>query len=365
MDKEIQINYDGKPCYKIKLRNNYDQLLASILDIKNSNYKKICIVTDSNVAKLHLEEVKSALNNSNWQIYDFIFDAGEASKNIDVVQKLYEELIRNKFDRYDALLALGGGVVGDLTGFTAATYLRGIDFIQIPTTLLSQVDSSIGGKTGVDFKSYKNMVGAFHMPRLVYMNIQVLRTLPESQLSSGMGEVIKHGLIQDKDYYSYIKSHKEQILSLDDKTMIDLVYGSCMIKGRIVEEDPKEANIRGYLNFGHTIGHAVEKLSNFTLSHGECVSLGMVSASYISMKEGHITEEEFEDIKRTLSEFHLPIKISDFDSDSNEVLLTTKSDKKMVGNQVKFIELNSLGEAFINRNLSDSILLDAINYIMD
>ena len=181
------------------------------------------------------------------------------------MKKLYEHLILEHFDRKDILAALGGGVVGDLCGFAAATYLRGIGFVQIPTTLLSQVDSSIGGKTGVDFDAYKNMVGAFHMPLFVYTNLRTLLTLPGEQFSSGMGEVIKHGLIKDKEYYQWLVDNREGILKRDLDLCQAMVYGSNRIKKEVVETDPTEQGDRALLNFGHTLGHAVEKLKDFTM----------------------------------------------------------------------------------------------------
>ena len=205
---------------------------------------------------------------------------------------MYEFLIKNHFDRNDILIALGGGVVGDLTGYTAATYMRGIDFIQIPTTLLSQVDSSIGGKTGVDLKSYKNMVGAFHHPKLVYINVKTLNSLPRREFSSGMAEIIKHGLIMDKEYFVWLNNNSNHIKSLDTKILVEMIYGSCFIKKTVVEEDPNEKGLRAILNFGHTIGHAIEKSKKFKLLHGECVSLGMVAALRISFDREQISYEQ-------------------------------------------------------------------------
>ena len=217
MAKELQVNYEGKPCYKIILEHKFDGFMEALEREKLNVDRKICIVTDTNVAKLYLKDVQKLCKNTFKEVFAFTFDAGEASKNMDTVQKLYEELIKQHFDRKDLLLALGGGVVGDLTGFTAATYLRGIDFIQMPTTLLSQVDSSIGGKTGVDFLQYKkNMVGAFYMPRMVYINIHTLLSARKS-IASGMGEVIKHGLIQDHDYYTWLMDKQAAILAKDEE----------------------------------------------------------------------------------------------------------------------------------------------------
>ncbi len=182
MNHTINVLYENKPCYDIMIRNNFNDLAAALLNMNKKSYKRVCIVADSNTAPLYLNELKNAVSGVFEELYSFVFPAGEESKTLDTVQDLYEELIKDHFDRKDLLIALGGGVVGDLTGYAAATYMRGIDFVQVPTTLLAQVDSSVGGKTGVDFRSYKNMVGAFLMPQLVYMNITTLLSLDESSL---------------------------------------------------------------------------------------------------------------------------------------------------------------------------------------
>ena len=296
MADRINVCRDGKAIYDIVLTQSFDGLkeAVSCLPVKEH---KICIVTDSNVAPLYLEEVRAVLAGCCKSVSVFTFPAGEENKHLDTVRNLYEHLILEHFDRKDMLAALGGGVVGDLCGFAAATYLRGVDFIQIPTTLLSQVDSSIGGKTGVDFDAYKNMVGAFHMPRLVYANLRTLLTLPEEQFSSGMGEVVKHGLIKNREYYQWLKDNHEGIAARNLDLCQAMVYESCMIKKRVVEEDPTEQGERALLNFGHTLGHAVEKLENFTMHHGHCVGLGCIAAARISQLRGMLTEEEMADIR--------------------------------------------------------------------
>lgn len=361
MSKSIPVTDGTNVIYTIELTNDFKDLCKELSRLGIDSDRKLCIVTDSNVAPLYAEEVKKQLSTSFSNIFVHIFPAGEASKNTDTVDTLYQFLIENHFDRKDILLALGGGVVGDLAGFTAATYLRGIDFIQIPTTLLSQVDSSIGGKTGVDFMQYKNMVGAFYQPKLVYMNLSVLHSLPKKQIVSGMGEIIKHGLIKDAAYFEWLIAHEKDIWALDPQILEEMIYVSCNIKRDVVERDPKEQGERALLNFGHTIGHAIEKLSDFTLYHGECVGLGIVAASYLSMQLGHISAEDFARIKNALSLFELPLQIDGFDA--REVLLATKSDKKMVGNQVKFILLKEIGNAYIYRELSDEQILDGIRYV--
>lgn len=361
MARSIAVTDGTNVIYHIELTDSFANLGAELKKLGYTPERKICIVTDSHVEPLYAEAVSAALRQDYPNLFLHTFEAGEQSKNVDTVNKLYETLILNHFDRQDVLLALGGGVVGDLTGFTAATYLRGIDFIQVPTTLLSQVDSSIGGKTGVDFMQYKNMVGAFYQPKLVYMNLSTLFSLPEKQLVSGMGEILKHGLIKDASYFYWMKEHESEIRALEMDTVEEMIFRSCNIKREVVERDPKEKGERALLNFGHTIGHAIEKLSDFKLYHGECVGLGIVAASYLSMKLGNISEEDFSLIKDTLSHFGFATEVTGYEP--KEVLAASKSDKKMVGSKVKFILLQEIGNAYIYRELTDEQILEGISYV--
>ncbi|MCR4947226.1 MAG: 3-dehydroquinate synthase [Lachnospiraceae bacterium] len=363
MKKEITVQYEGKDCYKICITESFDSLNDKLEEAMLQSGKKVCVVSDDNVASFYIDKITSVLKEKYNQVFSFVFKAGEASKNTETVGRLYEHLIKNRFDRNDFLIALGGGVVGDLTGFAAATYLRGIDFVQVPTSLLAQVDSSIGGKTGVDHMQYKNMVGAFHMPKLVYMNMEVFETLPGKQFSNGMGEVIKHGLIKDEKYYRFLKSEYNSVIDKDFEALTSMIETSCNIKREVVEKDPKEKGERALLNFGHTIGHAIEKLSDFSLLHGECVSLGIVAASYISMKKGYLTAENVADIEALLKLYGLPVRVKGYDA--SEVLSATKNDKKMVGNKIKFILLKNIGEAFIDTALEDSDILEGIKYVVE
>lgn len=364
MRKEIDVHYEGAHCYDITLNSTFESLNSDLAAaIGTDQSKKVCIVSDSNVAKIYMKNIEQLLSESYPQVFSFVFDAGEQSKNMDTVQKLYEYLIINKFDRHDFLVALGGGVVGDLTGFTASTYLRGIDFVQIPTSLLAQVDSSIGGKTGVDFQQYKNMVGAFYQPRLVYMSMEVFASLPDQQFANGMAEEIKHGLIKDRSYYTWMRDHRAEILQKQPETLIGMLEIGCNIKRVVVENDPKEKGERALLNFGHTIGHAVEKLSDFSLYHGECVAIGMVAAAYLSVKKGLLSTDELSELEQVLLDYQLPIRIHDYDA--GQILATTKSDKKMIGGKVKFTLLRAIGDAYSDLSLTDEDLLDAINYILE
>lgn len=356
----MDVKKDGQFCYHIYLEPDFTKLPEAVEPL-NIKERKLCIVADSTTAELYGAELKEILKETCTYVSMFVFPAGEVNKTLNTVRDLYEHLILEKFDRKDMLVALGGGVVGDLTGFAAATYLRGIGFIQIPTTLLSQVDSSIGGKTGVDFDAYKNMVGAFHMPRLVYMNLNVLKTLPDRQFACGMGEIIKHGLIQDSDYLEKLSTYQREIREKNYAALLWMVAGSCKVKRHVVEEDPTEQGIRAWLNFGHTIGHSVEKLKDFTLCHGECVAIGCAAAAWMSWKRGMISEKEKEAAEQLLLDYQLPVRVKGLKPE--DIVKTTKLDKKMDAGKVKFVLLKKIGEAFVTRDVEDEELLRASRYV--
>ena len=348
--QKMMIHYNDVPIYPIVLSENFDALGEALDDLMIKD-RKVCIVTDSHVADFYLEQVEHIVKEHCAAASHFIFPAGEESKTLTTVENLYEFLIQNKFERKDMLVALGGGVVGDLTGFTAATYLRGISFIQIPTSLLAQVDSSIGGKTGVDFRAYKNMVGAFHQPKLVYMNMSTLLSLDTRLFNSGFGEIIKHGLIKDAAYYRWLQNNAAKIQAKDYDALEQMIAGSCNIKREVVELDPTEQGDRALLNFGHTLGHAIEKLMNFQLYHGECVVLGMIAALNISVTRGHITQAEYDDAIQMFKDYAFPTNVTGISID--DVIRVSKSDKKMEANQIKFILLKQIGNAYIDRTVTD------------
>lgn len=359
--KKLEVFYEGSPCYPIYLEQE-DSQLRNAVQLLEPTRRKICIVTDSNVGALYAEKTAALLEQAAAKVVVFTFPAGEESKTLQTVQTLYEFLIQEKFDRKDMLAALGGGVVGDLTGYTAATYLRGIRFFQLPTSLLAMVDSSIGGKTGVDFKAYKNMVGAFYMPQFVYMNISALTSLPDREYFSGFGEIIKHGLIKNSSYYEWMKLKKEALLNRNPEEVTEMVYQSLLVKKAVVEQDPHEAGERALLNFGHTIGHAVEKLKDFQLLHGECVSIGIAAAAYISRQRDLLSKEAFHDILSTLQAYHLPISTKQLNA--AEILDAASRDKKMDAGKIKFILLNALGNAFIDTTVTAEEIAEACDYIL-
>ena len=266
---------------------------------------------------------------------------------------------------YKGMMELAEGVIDHCCkavngGRTKITYQGSEIDLTAPFKRVTMNDA-VREKTGVDFMQYKNMVGAFYQPKLVYMNLSVLQSLPSRQIISGMGEIIKHGLIKDAAYYEWLMAHHDAILALEPAVMEEMIARSCEIKREVVEHDPTEKGERALLNFGHTIGHAIEKLCGFSLYHGECVGLGILAAAYLSKKQGNLTEEQFAGIRQCLSAFGFQTQIDGISTDA--VLSATKSDKKMVGNQVKFILLHTIGDAYIYRELSDAQILDGIRYV--
>jgi 3-dehydroquinate synthase len=318
---------------------------------------KIVVVTDSNVDKLYSRECVDVLTAYGFDIYKYVIEAGEANKNLDTVKDIYKFLIEMKLDRGSALLALGGGVVGDITGFAAATFLRGISFIQVPTTLLAQADSSVGGKVGVDFEGSKNIIGAFYQPKLVYLNVNTLATLPKRELQSGLAEVIKHGIIADKNFYEYLEYNLKEIMDLDENILQYIARTNCMIKGNIVEQDEKESHLRAILNFGHTIGHAVESVSNFELFHGECVSIGMVGAFKMAEYMGMVDEKVTNRVSDTLALAGLPVRIRGLDIE--KVFEQMFYDKKIRDNRLTFILPKNIGEV-IQVKIDDTELIKKV-----
>lgn len=357
MGRVITVHYDKRPVYDITIEQDFEGL-ASVLEKLGTKGRRLCIVTDSSVGKYYLDKVMDIAGNCASETVSFIFEAGEHSKNLDTVADLYEKLIKAGFDRKDMLIALGGGVTGDLTGFAAATYLRGIRVIQVPTSLLAMVDSSIGGKTGVDVRGYKNMAGSFHQPAAVYINISTLKTLTDAQYYSGFGEIVKHGLIRDMQYFEYIADNYDAINARDLRVLEEIVTGSCQIKRTVVENDPLEKGERAVLNFGHTLGHAIEKLKDFTMLHGECVSVGVAAASYISMKRGMIDKSDYEKTCTMLKSLNLPLNVSGLAA--RDIIKVSKSDKKMDAGNIKFILLDGMGNAVIRNDVTDAEMTESL-----
>ncbi len=356
--QNLFVNLD-KNSYNISFHEDFLTLPKVLTDINAP--KKLFVITDSNVEKLYLGEVLDILNKSGFDTGYFSFPAGEENKNLATIQSMIQSMMKHGMDRKSLVLALGGGVVGDMAGFVSSIYMRGVDFMQIPTTLLSQSDSSVGGKTGVDFEGYKNLVGSFHQPKHVYINVATLKTLPEREIISGLGEVIKHGIIKDKEFFGFLENNQDKVKKLSLDTLIEMTKTNCSIKADIVSKDERESSVRAYLNFGHTIGHAVESLSEFLLSHGECVGLGMISASYISYKRGYIDETDFFKIIEILKSYGFKTKtdISNYD----KILSLMKKDKKNLNGKIRFVLPIKIGEVKIFDDVSESEIIESLNII--
>ncbi|MCG8569721.1 MAG: 3-dehydroquinate synthase [Spirochaetes bacterium] len=315
------------------------------------------IITDSTVAEHHLSPLEKSCQQAGLSYTSLVFPAGEANKNRKTKEQLENQMIELGIHRDSCIIALGGGVTGDLAGFIAATYQRGIPFIQIPTTLLSQVDSSIGGKVGLDTPLAKNMVGAFHQPKKVFIDIATLSTLPPHLRLNGIAEVIKHAIIFDKDYFEFIKNHVKEINTLKPDVMEQLIQKSCQIKSYIVAQDEKEGGVRKLLNFGHTIGHAVEVLMDFSLLHNDCIAIGMYYESLLAYQMGMLREQEIQAIEDLLNAFHLPVKIPET-LKPQDILAKTYLDKKVRNNVVEYVLPKKIGQAEYNCAIKDQLVLE-------
>ena len=310
--------------------------------IKTKN--KVLIVTDSGVPKKYLNEVKEILKNKK-KYYVYVLEKGEKSKSFSSYITIQEKLADLKFDRSDCMIALGGGVVGDITGFCAATFLRGIDFIQIPTTLLSQVDSSVGGKTAINIKQGKNLIGSFNNPSLVLISSKFLETLSEKEFNSGLGEVVKYAFIGNKKLYKLLKDNAESIKNRQLKILEEIIEESIKTKSKIVTEDEKESGIRAILNFGHTFGHAIEAFNKYkNITHGEAVTIGMVIATKISFYEGYIKNYQLDNVINLIDSLGLNSDYKKYKyKDLKQFIL---NDKKVSQGKLNLILINSSGKAF-------------------
>jgi 3-dehydroquinate synthase len=315
--------------------------------------KTICIVSNTTVSKLYLENLKNLLDD--YQVVEAIIDDGEEFKNYDSLNHIYTTLLENKCNRDTTILALGGGVVGDIAGYAAATFLRGIPFIQIPTTLLAQVDSSVGGKTGINHLLGKNMIGAFYQPRAVVIDLNVLNTLDMRQIAAGLAEVIKYGLIWDKGFFEYLEQNIDNLKQLEFEHLEHVIYRSCEIKAKVVSEDEKESGIRAILNLGHTFGHAIENCLGYgEWLHGEAVGCGMVLAAKMSLAQGWLKESEFDQIKNLIVRANLPVEKPDIPY--QDFIGAMKLDKKNKNKEIYLVLQQGIGKAIVTNNYSSSEL---------
>lgn len=352
--EEVKLNL-GDRGYSILVGQELIADLGPIL--QERGFKgKILVVTNSTVGQWYLKPLLDSLENSGFVVNWREIPEGEESKSLEQANLLYDVMVDGNYDRKSLMIALGGGVIGDLTGFVAATYMRGIKFIQIPTTLLAQVDASIGGKVAVNHPRGKNLIGAFYQPSLVISDVDTLVTLPEPELNAGMAEVIKHGIILDENYFHLIMGEIGAILRVDPGIMTWVVTGSCNIKARVVEEDEKESGPRAVLNFGHTIGHALESITNYRyFKHGEAVALGMLAAVKIAEERGLLTESSLYPLLfKIFTELKLPTVIPDLPVQS--ILDSIHLDKKVELGETRWVLPKKIGEAVIVKNIPEQVV---------
>jgi 3-dehydroquinate synthase len=325
----------GERSYKITIA-------ASVLDTVGSLCWEIglsgtaAVVSNTTVAPLYYERVRESLEAAGYWVFLIALPDGETFKNSATLNQIYDGLVDASVDRGSFIVALGGGVIGDMAGFAAASYLRGIPFIQLPTTLLSQVDSSVGGKTGINHPKGKNLIGAFYQPRAVLIDVATLDTLPDREYLSGLGEIIKYGAVLDAEFFSFLEQNAQRLLARDKNALIDAVGRSCAIKARIVESDEREGGVRAVLNYGHTLGHAVETLTGYSsYLHGEAVAIGMVQAARISQSFGFCSQQDRERIESLIALLGLPMELPDFSAEAYVEALS--HDKKVRDSGLLFI----------------------------
>jgi 3-dehydroquinate synthase len=314
---------------------------------------KISIVSNPTVFSLYGKRVSDSIKKAGFDVIAVIIPDGEEYKDLLWVQHIYDELLNDKLDRLSALVALGGGVIGDITGFAASTYMRGISYIQVPTTLLAQVDSSVGGKTGVNHKLGKNMIGTFWQPRLVWIDVEALKTLPKRELLAGLAEVIKYGVILDEGLFDFIETNREKILSLESNSLIHIIKRSCEIKAEVVSKDERESGLRSILNYGHTIGHAIETATEYKrYLHGEAVAIGMYLEARLSQVLDLISRKQLFRIKDLIDSYGLPSEVP-ADLDINRIFSSIQLDKKAVAGELKFILPEKIGKVRIHKGVTE------------
>jgi len=319
---------------------------------------KAIIITDTVVKELYADALYTGLANAGFDVTLLDVPAGEDQKTLVIAGRLYNKLTTAYAERTTTILALGGGVIGDLAGFVAATYMRGVPLIHVPTTLLAQVDSSIGGKTAVDHGRIKNSIGVFYQPKMVIADIETLRTLPPVELANGMAEVIKHAAIRDSHFFRFLDANMEKARLMDYGVLETIVLENARIKAEVVEKDEKETGLRAILNYGHTVGHAIETVSDFELKHGQAVAIGMVAAARIANRMHILVADDVDRLEDIIKEAGLPVRIPDLDI--RQVIEAMKHDKKVLQDKLRFVLLKSIGHAFVTDEVSPELVEEVL-----
>ncbi len=328
--------------------------------------RRCAVISDVRVAPLYAKLVIKSLEASGFEPVLVKIPAGETAKRVRVAERCYEQLAKNRLERKSFIVALGGGVVGDLAGFLAATYLRGVDFVQAPTTLLAQVDSSVGGKVGVNLAAGKNLVGAFHQPRLVLCDVRTLRTLPKRELAAGMAEVIKYGIIYDAELFARLEADLPKVLKLDTETVTDVVARCCEVKAEVVGKDERESGLRAILNFGHTIGHALETISRYgKYIHGEAIAIGQVAAATLSARQLGLSKGELLRIRTLFERASLPVGVRLTRGQIARLLEAMRLDKKVSDGRIKFVLAKRIGEVMVGQDVPEDQITAVLEMTAD
>ncbi len=350
----------GDRAYSIHIGANI--ITQADLILPHLKRKQVAIVTNTTVAPLYLNKLAQPLRDAGVSVIEIILPDGEAYKNSDTLNLIYDALLKNRCERSTTLIALGGGVIGDLTGYAAATYLRGVPFIQIPTTLLSQVDSSVGGKTGINHPLGKNMIGAFYQPKVVLADIETLKTLPAREFSAGVAEVIKYGLIRDADFFDWLETNISKLMALDEAVITYAIYRSCKNKAEVVVADEHEAGERALLNLGHTFGHAIENGMGYGVwLHGEAVAAGTMLAADLSQRLGWLNANEVKRMHALLSASSLPLRAPNLGVEKYLDLMGM--DKKVVDGKIRLVLQQGIGNAVITSDYDVSKLKQTLEAI--
>jgi 3-dehydroquinate synthase len=324
--------------------------------------QRCAIITDKHVAPLYAKAAEKSLRAAGFEPMTITVPAGETAKNLKIVEACYDKLAKHRLERKSVIVALGGGVVGDLAGFVAATYLRGVAFVQVPTTLLAQVDSSVGGKVGVNLRAGKNLVGAFYQPRLVLCDLNTLKSLPPREYRAGLAEVIKYGIIYDADLFARLERDLPKLLKLDSEIVGEVVSRCCEIKAEVVGQDETESGLRAILNFGHTIGHALEAISKYgKYLHGEAISIGQVAAAELSSALLDFRELDVERVTDVFRRAGLPTSVELTARQVNDLFAAMRLDKKVSGGEIKFVLAKRIGEVVWGQNVSEDLIRATLN----
>ena len=352
----------GKDSYDIFIGEKLFDDVAKFITESNFS-KKVLIVTDENIFNLHSKTLRDFLKNYDLNFEIEIIPSGEMSKNLENAEKLYTCAIESAMDRKSVIMAVGGGVVGDLAGFVASTFLRGINFIQVPTTLLAQVDSSVGGKTAINHKLGKNLIGAFYQPKAVFIDVETLKTLPQKEIRAGLGEIVKYGVIADADFFSYLEKNVEGILSRNVEVLKRIIKRSCEIKAEVVSKDERESGLRKILNFGHTIAHAIEEETGYVkYSHGEAVAVGMIGAALISQKLNYIDSEKVARLKNLIERFGMYKHCEGCNVEG--IYKELFRDKKVIGGKLNWVLMKDFGNVEITDKVPEKVIKEALKEII-